>query len=144
MAKGGIKATITKSSLTNVLKAVRFFSKQKNEQIKNEIRLTALLIESDAKQLCPVDTGRLRSSIAADISSDGLSATIGTDVEYAAAIEFGTVAHTIRPVNGKALHFNGKFFAVVHHPGTKARPFLYPAIEQNRQAFLQRIKKIFF
>ena len=39
--------------------------------------------ESDAANLCPVDTGRLRNSITHTIDADGKAALIGTNVEYA-------------------------------------------------------------
>jgi HK97 gp10 family phage protein len=45
-----------------------------------------------AKRLCPVDTGRLRSSITEELRHDdeGLVEVVGTDVEYAAYVELGT------------------------------------------------------
>lgn len=39
--------------------------------------------ESDAANLCPVDTGRLRNSITHTIDADEKVAIIGTNVEYA-------------------------------------------------------------
>ena len=51
-----------------------------------------LRVEGDAKRLCPVDTGRLRSSITTTRGYDrgNCVATIGTNVEYAPYVEFGT------------------------------------------------------
>lgn len=45
-----------------------------------------------SKRLCPVDTGRLRSSIASEMGGDsqGMVARVGTNVEYARHVEFGT------------------------------------------------------
>ena len=54
--------------------------------------------EMYAKEDCPVDTGRLRASISHATSEK--TAYIGTNVEYAPAIEFRDTAHT----TGKA-HF---------------------------------------
>lgn len=54
--------------------------------------------EGYAKQDCPVDTGRLRNSIAHQEEQNVVY--IGSDVEYAPAIEFRDMAHK----NGKA-HF---------------------------------------
>lgn len=52
-----------------------------------------------AKQLAPVDTGRLRASIAWTIGeADGTPfARIGTNVEYAPFQEFGTRFHPAQP-----------------------------------------------
>lgn len=49
-------------------------------------------VETTAKRLCPVDTGRLRSSINSQVGTDdqGLLAVVGTDVDYAPHVEFGT------------------------------------------------------
>ena len=49
-------------------------------------------ISNRAKQLAPVDTGRLRNSIDWNIGSvnNKITAHIGTNVEYARYVEFGT------------------------------------------------------
>lgn len=52
----------------------------------------AIDVQNRARQLCPVDTGRLRSSIHFEEGQDaeGYFIDVGTDVEYAAPVEFGT------------------------------------------------------
>lgn len=71
-------------------------------------------------------SGRLMNSITP--SSDATSATVGTNVVYAAIHQFGgeTKAHVIEPRFKKALAFGGIFAKRVNHPGSKipARPFL--------------------
>lgn len=49
-------------------------------------------VEGEAKRNCPVDTGRLRSSITSTLGKDeeGVYGVAGTDVEYAPHVEFGT------------------------------------------------------
>lgn len=51
-----------------------------------------LQVETAAKRLAPVDTGRLRSSITTNmhVDSEGPVVVIGTDVDYAVYQEFGT------------------------------------------------------
>lgn len=90
-----------------------------------------------AKVLAPVDTGRLRASIRVESRSIlGLRSryTIGSDVEYAAYVNDGTRPHIIRPRHAQALRFviGGRvvFAKVVHHPGTRARPFLDRALRE--------------
>ena len=75
-------------------------------------------------------TKRLRDSVHTEIDDQGnaVTATIGTDVEYAKYLESGTAAHEIRAVNAKALAFmiGGSmiFRKKVMHPGIPAlRPF---------------------
>ena len=89
-----------------------------------------------AKVLAPVDTGRLRASIRVERRSFfGLRQrwTVGSDVDYAPMVNDGTKPHIIRPKRAKALRFKvgGKtvYAMVVHHPGTRARPFLDRALQ---------------
>ena len=51
--------------------------------------------EANAKEICPVDTGRLRNSIASTVRDD--SAYIGTNVEYAKYVELGTSRMDAQP-----------------------------------------------
>ena len=80
-------------------------------------------VERRAKQLCPVDTGTLRSSIHTKYNTAEVAAYIGTSAEsmnnasttgtvtfYARWIEFG---HYLR---------NGRFW--------KGKPFLRPALDE--------------
>lgn len=64
--------------------------------------------ENYAKRLCPVDTGRLRNSITHGQSTElsAYVAYIGTNVEYAPYVEYGTRK-------------------------TKAQPFLKPAVNNH-------------
>jgi hypothetical protein len=90
-----------------------------------------------AKILAPVDTGRLRAS--GSIQYSGLfsfrpKATIIFNTDYAAAVNDGTRPHIIRPRNAQALRFRigGRvvYARVVHHPGTRANPFLDRALRE--------------
>ena len=58
-----------------------------------------LKVEREAKSLCPVDTGRLRSSITSQVytEEDTIVGVVGTDVEYAAFVEFGTSRASAQP-----------------------------------------------
>ena len=63
--------------------------------VERELTDTASNIEKDAKAITPVDTGRLKRSIAAEVK--GLEANIGTDVEYAHFVHDGTYKMEARP-----------------------------------------------
>lgn len=54
-----------------------------------------LLVEREAKQICPVDKGKLRASIKAE--ADGEVVRVGPHTEYAAAVEFGTARMAAQP-----------------------------------------------
>jgi HK97 gp10 family phage protein len=69
------------------------------------LKRQAIRVQRGAKQRCPVDTGRLRSSITEALGEDsqGLVARIGTNVEYARHVEFGTVRMRAQPFLRPAL-----------------------------------------
>ena len=58
---------------------------------------SALRIETEAKQRCPVDTGRLRSSIRSDVDETKLEGQVWTNVKYAPFVEFGTSKQHAQP-----------------------------------------------
>ena len=71
-----------------------------------EVQRRSIKVERAAKRLCPVDTGRLRSSITrGEVERDGdsLSVDIGTNVEYAPYVEFGTSRRRAQPFLRPAL-----------------------------------------
>lgn len=76
-----------------------------SEPISKELERRAIRVEGAAKQACPVDTGRLRASITHQLGQDGegLLADIGTDVEYAPYVEFGTRFMAAQPFLRPAL-----------------------------------------
>lgn len=75
------------------------------EAVAKDLARRALKVDAAAKQLCPVDTGRLRSSITWKLSVDarGLYALIGSDVEYAIFQELGTRHSAAHPYLRPAL-----------------------------------------
>lgn len=60
---------------------------------REDLERIGLTIQNGARRYCPVDTGRLRSSIrSSGVREDGkgLYVEVGTNVEYATFVEFGT------------------------------------------------------
>lgn len=53
--------------------------------------------EGYAKDLCPVDTGRLRNSITNSPDVEEKAVYIGTNVEYAGDVELGTYKQAAQP-----------------------------------------------
>ena len=70
------------------------------EDILDIIVDSALKTVRKAKQKAPVDTGNLRRSITYKIDKDNLKAYIGTNLVYAAPLEYGA---KIKPVHAKKL-----------------------------------------
>jgi hypothetical protein len=87
-----------------------------------------------AKILAPVRTGRLRASGKMDIKIThfGPTGTVSFTVRYAHYVHDGTRPHIIRAKNKKVLKFKVQghviYRPLVHHPGTRPRPFLTRAL----------------
>ena len=75
--------------------------------------------ETYAKRLCPVDTGRLRNSIAHEV--EGQDAYIGTNVEYAPFIEYGTSRMKPRPYLRPAATGHGDEYRKIMEASMKAQ-----------------------
>jgi hypothetical protein len=112
----------------------RWFGRM-SDDVKRAVDRTRIDVQNEARRRAPVDTGRLRSSIVSRAEGSGrsLGYMVGTNVNYAAAVEYGTSPHVIKPVNKRALYWPGAAHPVaqVNHPGTAAKPFLRPAIEMT-------------
>lgn len=55
------------------------------------------LLGEDMPKICPVDTGRLRNSIAHTVRESEQAAYIGTNVSYAPHVELGTRRQRAQP-----------------------------------------------
>ena len=117
------------------------------DEIKNDVRKvvknSAFNIERNAKSSVNVKTGHLRRSISTKMGD--MEATIHTsNLKYAPMVEFGTRPHIIRAKNKKALYWKGASHPVkqVSHPGSKAKPYLIPAFEKEKDQFLEKLKEV--
>ena len=83
---------------TQFLKSLDQYDNHVANGLKDAIKECALAIQSDAKRNCPVDTGRLRMSITSDTSNiNNFEASVGTNVEYATHVEYGTRRQSPKP-----------------------------------------------
>jgi len=114
--------------------------------ISDEIKMMALEVEKGAKLRAPVDTGRLRGSYGTFFGHRGGTldyATVGTNVEYALHVEFGTRPHVIKVKKKKVLASRTQIFGkVVNHPGTRARPHLIPALNEVKRTMTTRMQRV--
>ena len=121
-------------------------SEKSRDNVQKAIKKSAFNIESQAKKNLAsnksVVTGHLRRSIATKMGD--LEATIHTsNVKYAVIVEKGSKAHIIRPKNKKALYWKGakRPVKLVNHPGSKAKPYLEPAFESEKDKFIENLKE---
>jgi len=125
--------------------AVRELTRSRYGPVARDLARRAERVTQEAKRLAPVSpygsgenrSGFLRSSIGWSIAADvlGLYADVGTDVEYALAVEYGTKPHVIESHGDYPLRdprTGAVFGKRVNHPGTQAQPFLRPSLLRAR------------
>ena len=115
--------------------------------IQRVIKKAGFNIEARAKRNITnngsVKTGHLRRGITTDIGN--MEVTVHTsNIKYARGVEEGTRPHTIRAKNKKALYWKGAKHPVksVRHPGSRAKPFLIPAFEKEKEVIIKDLEKV--
>ena len=138
---------IDSSELNKFSVYLKVKSDEDTKKIHKVLKKSAMAIEANAKENLSsnssVQTGHLRRSIAN--FRRGMTATVHTsNVKYASMVECGTKAHIIKPKNKKALYWKGASRPVkqVNHPGSKAKPYLIPAFNQEKDQFLEKLKEV--
>ena len=109
-----LTANLNTKALNSAIDKLKFYQIAAKKRVNDALAVGALLIESDAKLLSPVDTGLNRSSIHAKKESY-LRWKIGANTSYAKHLEFGTVKMA-------------------------ARPFLFPAYMLHRNDIIAAVK----
>lgn len=100
-------------------------------------------VDATAKRKAPVNKrgggGNLRQSIRSRMTGVARG-VIEVGAKYAIYVHEGTRPHIIKVVNRKVLanRREGRIFGkIVHHPGTRAQPFLQEALDQE-QGFIDK------
>ena len=125
--------------------------KETSEEIRSDIQKvlvnSGFNIEARAKRNISnngsVKTGHLRRGITTNVGN--MEVTVHTsNIKYARLVEEGTRPHTIRAKNKKALYWKGAKHPVksVRHPGSKAKPYLIPAFEKEKEVLIKDLKKV--
>ena len=89
--------------LNDILKD--FLKKNKEATFKGMVDC-GWAVRSKAINIVPVDTGRLRGSIAVEEDENKMEVMIGTNVKYAPYVEFGTCKMAARPYLRPAYYEN--------------------------------------
>lgn len=114
----------------------------KDIDLKDIMQENTKKIKHEAKQLCPVDTGVLQSSIKARTVRTGVQkfeSSVFTDVPYAPYVEFGTG----RRGEGSYPYESDLGFSFNYGDiaGQTAQPFLYPALKICTEELIEKIKE---
>jgi len=111
------------------------------DKLKARMELATAFVRDAAVLLCPVDTGNLRNSIVNEVSvqKNIVRGRIGTNVEYAPYVEFGTGKYAENGLGRKGGWYYEDEYGNVHFTyGSRPQPFLRPALWQNK-AVIRRI-----
>ena len=104
------------------------------------LEICGLVAEGYAKQLCPVDTGNLRNSIAHQVQPTELAAYIGTNSEYGAYVELGTGKYYPGGRKTPWVYQDAKGQWHLTH-GQRAQPYLKPAVADHVSQYKQIIEQ---
>ena len=104
----------------------------------------SLLVEEEAKNNCPVDTGTLRSSINHEVVREGedIAGYVYTNEEYAVHVHFGTGIYAGSGGSGRSWKFKDRKGVWHQTVGQEAKPFLQDAINSKQGEIKAELKKV--
>lgn len=133
-------------------------TQQKLEQVVRDLagdeflqgmREAVLIVARDAKRNAPVDTGRLRASITPAVTRSGtyILGVVGSNVQYAPAVEYGTPPHhvPVEQLEGWARRKGMDAEAVaagIAKYGTPAQSYLISAFDDNKPAIIAKLNDV--
>lgn len=128
---GGVSVKVEIVGLAELSQKITRMAAKTPDELTKALNMGALAVSSTAKSTVPVDTGALRNSIHATPAvkkGNDVVATVGTSIEYAPYVEFGT------GVLGEATNDNPevKVSYASDWAGQIAQPFLFPALRTNK------------
>lgn len=100
-------------------------------------------VQTHARKNAPKDTGNLRRSIDFTVDDDGTEGTIYVGADYAPYVEYGTGIYATKGGGRQTpwAYEGSQGWATIK--GTKAQPFLEPALNQSRSDILDAFKGVF-
>jgi hypothetical protein len=117
------------------------------QAVEKGINQTLIDCVSHSKAIVPVKTTILQGSIQMRPAHDEGGQLVGEfgsyNNNYAVHVEFGTAPHIIESHGPYSLHNaeTGQYFGKkVHHPGSRARPFLRPSADWHFPELAENIK----
>lgn len=127
----------------SVIKALQKFGQEGTEAIKANVEASGYIMQAEAMQRVPVDIGNLKASIKIEFSNNGLTTTLVQVTEiapYGPFIEWGTGGLVTIPEGMQELasQFKG---AGLRQVNLRPQPFMFPAWDKERRAFVERLKK---
>jgi len=137
----GFNLNINDSRFREMLNEYKKTVNEVSAMMDQEIAAYGELMATSAKNMAPVDTGRLRASISLK-KEQFLSYELVAQANYAAYVEFGTGKYFIsngEPWDGVASKFKGKGIKQVN---LLARPYMRPSILAYMPSLIKAIENL--
>lgn len=126
-----------------------------NIDIKPIIEDATIRVRDEAKMRVPVDTGELQNSIDynVDISAKGFTGKVFTNKEHGLYVELGTgpkgeanhsgISPEVKPIYSPSgwVYYDVDKQKFIFTNGQPARPFMYPALHDNREKISKFIQE---
>mgnify|MGYP002763548196 CR=1 FL=1 len=138
------------TGLKDTIEKLESLGKRTDGLVDKGLKKGAVIVQTFAKLKCPVDSGELRRSIVVSKIDGGYD--VNTNMEYAIYQEYGTglrgdpsVDHVVskrrrkRNSDGKLVQSDDG--AEYPYQGIKPQPFMYPALEENKQQIIESVKQ---
>lgn len=114
------------------------------QELTNAVEKSCEIIKNSAKKKAPKDTGALRRSITYEVesSSSEIVGTVFTPLEYAPYVEYGTGLFAENGNGRKDVPWLYKDDKGKTHitSGQHPQPYMRPALEENKDKVIKRIK----
>lgn len=133
-------ARVAVKGASKLRKALREMPLELSEGIKKVVAEQGEKILADVKAGAPKPgespyaTGRLLATLQAKAEKGGLKVRVGSwgpgRSRHIHLVEFGVMPHDIPMPDG----------SVIHHPGAKARPFVFPAYFRHKNESIARLR----
>ena len=117
------------------------------KQLNDTMEQVCALVERDAKQKAPKDTGALARSIQSKVENNNgsIQGVVFTPLEYAPYVEFGTglFAESGGRTDVPWAYKDDKTGELIFTSGQKPQPYMRPALDNNREKIVRMIKEGF-
>ena len=114
------------------------------QQLNDTMGQVCALVERDAKQNAPKDTGALARSIESKVenNNNSIQGVVFTPLEYAPYVEFGTglFAESGGRTDVPWAYKDEETGELIFTSGQKPQPYMRPAIDNNREKIVRMIR----
>lgn len=126
-------------------KNLQQLTKEFPHKVKDQMEKACIVVESKAKENCPVDSAHLRNSITheAVVNNGKVTGVVFTPVEYAPYVHNGTGIYAKNGQGRKtSWAYKGEDGKVYFTSGQEAEPFLMDALKSERKKVIEGFKEL--